>query len=75
MYIISNKVVLDQYIHFNIVYFEHNGEDETCDSIVEVTKQQIYKITEVSKLTQMCISNVRYTNTAYTHWTILTYFY
>jgi len=28
----SNKVVLDQYIHFILVYFEHNGDDEPCDA-------------------------------------------
>ena len=31
IYITSNKVVLHQYIHFILVYFEHNGDDEPLD--------------------------------------------
>ena len=33
IYIPSNKVVLDQYIHLILVYFEHNGDDEPYDSM------------------------------------------
>ena len=28
MYLTSNKVVLDKYIHFILDYFEHNADDE-----------------------------------------------
>jgi len=28
IHIPSNKVVSDQYIHFVLVHFEHNGDDE-----------------------------------------------
>ena len=31
VYITSNKAVLDKYIHFVLVYFEPNGDDETYD--------------------------------------------
>ena len=32
IYITSNKVVLNQYIHFILVYFEHNGDEQVLMS-------------------------------------------
>jgi len=30
-YLYKHIVVLDKYIHFNLVYYKHNGDDEPYD--------------------------------------------
>jgi len=36
-YLYHHIVVLDRYTHSNLVYYTHNGDDETYDKILELT--------------------------------------